>query len=330
MLQLNNKTPFAAAMALFPNEECIDTLYVMVQSSFNIGRQWTLLANQPAPIEADVHWGEPETTSLKTASDYHVGKTRTDIIMTGLACALNRQKVSSLDVSLAVGKVAKTVRVFGDRQWLGGRMTEPALFETMPMVYEKAFGGMHLVDGEVDSCEDRNPVGCGFAGNRSAIEMDGVPLPNLEDPRDLISSHEETPKPACFAYCSPGWQPRANYAGTYGEDWQTRRAPYLPEDFDKRFFNMAHSDLIYPGYLQGGEPVSISGMHPNGDLQFELPTIDLTALFKVNGKLDQVNFNLETLKIEPNLLQLSMLWRAAYPCDKKALQIEEVIVSPRH
>ncbi|MCP4494620.1 MAG: DUF2169 domain-containing protein [Gammaproteobacteria bacterium] len=330
MLQLNNKTPFAASMALFANPQCIDTMYAIVKATFNIGPKWTLLDEQIQPVEADIYWGEPESSSIKYASDYHTGKPNTDIIMTGLACAPDQQIVKQLDVGLSVGRVSKNIRVFGDRQWLNGRISEPAPFQTMPLVYEKAFGGMHLVDGEVESEDGRNPLGCGFAGKRSAKQMDGVPLPNLEDPQDLIQQHSQTPMPACFGYCSPAWEPRVNYVGTYDETWQTQRAPYLPEDFDSRFFNMAHPELVYPGYLQGGEAIAITGMHPGGDINFELPKVKLLSQYKINEQLDSAAFNLETLHIEPNLLQLGMTWRAAYPCDKKALKIEEIKVSLNH
>ncbi|MCP3690056.1 MAG: DUF2169 domain-containing protein [Gammaproteobacteria bacterium] len=330
MLQLNNKTPFAAAMSLFPNPQGVDTMYAMVKASFNIGPKWTLLDEQIPPVEADIYWGEPESSSIKYASDYHTGKPSTDIIVTGLACAAEQQMVKQLDVGLSVGRVSKNIRVYGDRQWFDGRISEPAPFKTMPLVYEKSFGGMHLVEGEVDSADARNPLGIGFAGNRSAKQMNGVPLPNLEDPRDLISEHSQTPMPACFGYCSPAWEPRVSYAGTYDETWQTQRAPYLPEDFDSRFFNMAHPDLVYPGYLQGGEVISITGMHPGGALNFELPEVKLVSQFKIKDKLNKTAFNLETLHIEPNLLQLSMIWRASYPCDKKALKIDEIKVSLNH
>ncbi len=327
MFQLNNKTPFAASLALFPNQDCIDTLYVIARASFNIGPQWTLTDEQLPPVEADIFWGEPENSSLKYASDYHIGKPNSDIIMTGLACAPDKRSIKKLDVSLSVGAVSKTVRVFGDRHWVEGRASGPLPFQTMPMVYEKAFGGLHLIDGEIDSADERNPLGCGYAGKRSARDMNGVPLPNLEDPARLINHPKDAPAPACFGYCAPAWHPRANFAGTYDEQWQTQRAPYLPEDFDSRFFNMAHPDLIYPGYLQGGEAVSISGMHPKGDLGFELPRIKLISKFKVADQVDSEAFKLETLHIEPNHLQLGIVWRASYPCDKKALKIEEIKIS---
>ena len=127
-----------------------------------------------------------------------------------------------------------------------------------------------------------------------------------------------------MSYIAPSWQPRVNYAGTYDEAWQKNRAPYLPEDFDKRFFNMAHPDLIYPGFLQGGELVHISGMHPKGDLQFTVPQVKLSTKITVKNRIEIPEFDLETLIIEPNQLQMSMVWKAALCCDKEALKISEV------
>ena len=121
MLQLHNTTPFAASMALFPNEDAIDTLYLIVKATFDISRDLTLSDEQAKPIDADVYWTEAGKSSVKYASDMHIGKPSTDIIMLGHACAPNKQEVTQLDVALSVGAVSKTVRVYGDRQWKDGR-----------------------------------------------------------------------------------------------------------------------------------------------------------------------------------------------------------------
>jgi hypothetical protein len=327
MLQLENKTPFATKMALFPNLDGIETLYLMVKASFYIGDKWTLLEKQLDPVEADLYYGEPESSSLKYASDFHIGKPGTDIIMNGLACAPGKGEVSQLDVALSVGSLGKTIRVFGDRKWDEGRISSPQSFTTMPMVYEKSFGGAHILEGEVNSIEKRNPVGAGFAGARTDKEMNGVRLPNLEDPANLIQTVRDTPQPACFGFISPSWEPRAAFAGTYDETWQNNRAPYLPLDFDSRFFNMAHPDLVAAEPLKGGEPVSISGMHPSGVIQFNLPVVALKSSIDVENTTHHPEFNLETVVLEPNQLNLSMVWRAAFPCNKKALKIKSARIS---
>ena len=324
MLQLHNSTRFAASMALFPNEDAVDTLYVIVKATFNFGKEFTLADEQTPPTPADVYWTEPGKSSIKYASDMHTGKSATDIIMLGHACVPGQKEATQLDVSLSVGKVDKTVQVFGDRQWQDGQITRPAPFKTMAMVYEKAYGGIHIADGQLAGADTRNPVGRGFAGTRKAGEMNGGPLPNLEDPRQLIRDVKDQPAPACFGFCAPNWQPRVAFAGTYDDTWKKNRAPYLPVDFDNRFLNMTHPDLVYPGYLQGNEPVTITSMHPDGTFKFDLPQVNPVARVKVVERVEQPAFNLETLILEPNLKKLSMIWRAAMPCDKQMLKISEI------
>jgi len=324
MLQLKNSTPFATNMALLQNADGVDTLYLIVKASFKIGSQWVLADEQVPPVEADEYWGEPNDSSIKYASDIHIGKPATDIIMIGDACSLNGISVKQLDVSLEVGQINKTVRVFGNRTWKDGKISSIESFQTMPMVYEKAFGGAHIVSESEHLLESKNPVGCGFAGKRSAIEMNGLALPNLEDPNSLIQQFTDQPEPACFAISSPSWKPRVDYVGTYDDAWQTQRAPYLPLDFDNRFFNMAHNNLIYPGYLAGGESVKITNMHAAGDLKFQLPRVNIVSQVNINNRNEYPKFNLETLLLEPNQLQLSMVWRAELRCDKESLKISDI------
>lgn len=327
MLQLKNRTPFAAQLALFPNQKGVDTLYIIVKAVFTIGRQWTLADTQIPPLGADEYWSDdPASSSIKTASDIHIGKASTDVVMIGHAWAPDNSEVGFLDVSLSVGNVNKQIRVFGDRYWDNGDITTPVPFSSMPLVYERAFGGIHKVDGKIIAGEVRNPIGCGFAGKRRIKEMNGLPLPNLEDPRQFLRRVGDVVAPAGFGFISPNWQPRLSYAGTYDEHWQKYCAPYLPEDFDLRFFNMAHPDLICPGFLSGGEPVRITGVNPHGHLHFYLPTVTLKADVAFRSRTEKPIFNLETLVIEPDEMQLGMTWKAAVPCDKEALKISEVAV----
>lgn len=324
MLQLKNTTPFAAEIATFPNEHGIDSLYVIVKASFVMGQQWRLAEEQVTPKMGDEYWGEPGLSSIKSLSDFHIGKINTDIIMQGNACAPNHQEVRQLDVHLTVGKVHKTVRVFGDRHWQNGQPTLALPFQSMPVVYERAFGGKHQVDDQNVFVEERNSVGCGFIGKRKIQEMEGIALPNIEDSNHLIRTPKDTPPPASFAPCSGDWLPRRQWAGTYDEVWQTICAPYLPDDFDKRFLNAAHPDLIYPGYLQGGEAIIIKGMHPSSDINLTVPQININCNVLLKDKKTPITLNIETLTLHPNQQQLAMVWLASFQCDKNLLNIAEI------
>lgn len=332
MLQLKNTTPFAANMALLPDEQGIEAIYVNVRGSFRIGPQWTLSEKQPPPATADVYWGDPASSSLKLASDYHIGKVATDVVMIGNACARDERPVHQLDVTLSVANRRKTVRVYGDRVWDQRRISAPEPFEHMPLLYERAFGGRWEGSkedaAEVLMADQRNPVGLGYAGGRDHSAMEGQPLPNLEDPRSLIRSIDDEPEPACFGFRAPHWRPRALFAGTYDEAWQRERMPYLPLDFDKRFLNGAHPDLICDGFLQGGEAVEIIGMRPEGKLQFSLPRVHLRGRVAGTGIPSEIlGFNLETVLLQPNDLEVSMVWKAKVSCDKNTLKVGRINVS---
>ena len=152
----------------------------------------------------------------------------------------------------------------------------------------------------------------------------GERLPNLEDPRDLISSAGDRPTPACFGYVAPGWEPRLSFAGTYDEAWQSQRAPFLPFDFDSRFFNAASADLVWDGYLTGGEPVELVNLSPRGPLRFHLPVCRIDCNGRVGGRSFALQLNIETVLFEPDESRVSILWRGAHPCGKHSLAVEEV------
>jgi hypothetical protein len=334
MLQLKNSTPFASQIAVLPDPRGIDTLYVTLKAAFVMGPRLTVAEPQPPVVLADEYWGEPGQSSLKYASDIHLTKPTTDVVLIGQAHAPGRKPVPQLDVSLAVGKRQKVVRVFGDRTWQPGLLALPASiskpepFKTMPLVYERAFGGFHETAGKQPEVlfEARNPVGSGFVGKRKGGELKDLPLPNLEDPADLIGGTRDTPPPAGFGFLAPTWLPRRSFAGTYDEAWARQRAPFLPKDFNPKFFNAAHPDLVCDRYLTGGERIQAVNVTPEGVLNFRLPVCELRPSVRVAGREETPALNLETVLIEPDERRLSLVWRAAVPCDKHPLKVESIVV----
>ncbi len=345
MLQLKNETPFVPSIAVFPNQQGIDTLYVAVKATFDIGARADI-AQQQQPLRlADEWWGEPGQSSLKYASEVHLSKPTTDVIIVGEACLPGHRPVQQLDVAVSVGGRNKIIRVFGERVWdsgfLGMSVSTPQTFETMPLIYERAFGGVHVVPsprktsavGVMDATsnevlfEERNSVGKGFTGRRSNKEIEGMALPNLEDPAYLIAKPKDRPAPACFGFVAPSWFPRKNFVGTYDAHWQKTRAPYLPADFDMRFFNAASPDLQMQQFLHGGEVIEIVNMSPDGRLRFALPHCELNVEVRVAGNVVRPKLSLETVLIEPTDKRLSMIWRAELQCDKQVLKVEQVTLA---
>ena len=170
-------------------------------------------------------------------------------------------------------------------------------------------------------------MGCGFAGKRNASAVEGQAVPNLEDPLALLSSFGDISTPACFAPVAPSWLPRRNFSGTYDAQWQRNRAPYLPDDFDARFFQCACPELTFDRYLQGGEPVQVLGCTPDGPIQFNMPPIRIYVAAHVDGSIEYPPANLETLIIEPDQNRASFTWRAALPCDRNVLKVEKIVLT---
>jgi hypothetical protein len=329
MLQFKNRTAFQGTVFASSDPSGVDTLYAVVKGTFSIGNGAVVTAEEQLPVvQQDEYHGDPAETSIRRPSDLSLGKPGTDVLLIGSAHTPAGRAAKWLDVSLRVGPVGKVVRVVGDRflrrDGVGFSITEPKPFTTMPLVWERAFGGSDVVES-TPSAEARNPVGTGYRDPEGQKVLDGLPLPNLEDPNEPMSSWKQRPAPACFAPISPHWEPRRSYAGTYDQRWQREQAPYLPADFDTRFFQLAPADLVVPGHLTGGEPVEVKGATPSGSLTFELPAIEVTFDFVTEAGTQSRVADLDTVVIEPDESRLALVWRTGLSCDKSLLRTGEIV-----
>lgn len=328
MLQIKNSTSLASSLMLLPDVSGVDTLFGVVKGTFDLGPRLTLADEQVPVTMADEHYGDASKTSIRAPSDVCLGKPGTDVVLIGSAWASDGRPTWQSDVTLSVGSASKTVRVFGDRVWnasaAGASIAWVSPFVQMPLTWERSYGGTDITE-KGPRAEPRNPVGTGFRANGGSKRLGGMPLPNLEDPTALIGSAGDAPPPAAFAPVAPNWEPRTKYVGTYDDTWQRSRAPYLPADFDPRFFHFAPSSLAMQRLL-GGEPVAIDGASPDGSLRFWLPRTSVTLTYRRDSGEDVRPCALETVIIEPDARRLVLVWRAALTCDKQALKIKEVEV----
>jgi hypothetical protein len=326
MLQLINQTPFKATISVLPDAAGVDTLYVVVKATVTLRPDLSLADVQVPPVLADEYYGDPATSSLRAPSDLHIGKPGTDVLLIGSARATDGRSVESLHVSMTVAGRHKRILVTGDRVWRDGRPSASEPFESVPLVWERAFGGTHR-DGTHVLADERNPVGCGLAAGRSAGAMEGQPLPNLEDPANPIQALGENPPPVCLAPIAPSWLARRRFAGTYDERWQRGRAPYLPDDFDRRFLQCAVPEFAFARYLEAGEQVEVSGVMPDGPCAFTVPDGRLSVDVMIAGSAHHPRVNLETLVVEPDDNRVSFTWRASVPCDRQALKVQTVVIT---
>jgi hypothetical protein len=332
MLQVDNRTPFNAALAVFPCPRGVETAYIAVKAAFDIGPEGLAPTARPVPLlPGDVYWGDPATSGLRAAGELTLCKPATDIVVLGAAVA-PREGQRGMAVSLRVGPVASTLLVTGARRWqrngLAWRASDPEVFDRVPLRWELAFGGFERpAEGkEAKEFEPRNPVGRGFIGRRESDFADR-PLPQIEHPDERLQEPGQRCTPVGWAPIPPTWSPRRDYGGTYDAAWQRQRAPFLPLDFDPRFLQTAPPSLVAPGHLQGGEPVRLQGCRPAGQgLAFDLPHCTLGTRFRFRGGEHEVEPRLDSILIEPDQLRVQMLWRAAFAVDKHLLQLSEVRV----
>ncbi len=327
MLQVDNRTPFTATLAVFADPRGIETAYAVVKAAFHVGADGVVPTPKPLPLLAgDVFWGDPQTTGLRAAGELTLCKPATDIVLLGSAVA-RREGERAMPVSLRVGPVTSALLVFGPRHWQrrGAQWvpSDPEPFERVPLRWELAFGGMErLANGQAaKEFEPRNPVGRGFIGTHET-EFADRPLPQIEHPEQRLQAAGERPPPVGWAPIAPFWSPRREYAGTYDAVWQKGRAPYLPTDFDERFLQTAPPGLVAPGHLVGGESVQVAGCLPNGQaLAFDLPRCTIGTRFNFRGDEIDVTPRLDSVIIEPDQRRVQLVWRAALEVDKHLLKL---------
>lgn len=315
--EISNLTRFAFAPTYLPDQDGRPLLVLVVKGSFAIGKGQTLsLAERQIEVmPAGLAWDARPNGSFKYEPDIAFAKCATDVVLVGSASA-PRPGTTAMDVELRAGALRKTVRIFGDRRWMksltGFRASAPAPFERIELRFERAFGGGEPVGEEAlhRHFDVRNPIGVGYTAPGRPV-VDGLAMPNLEDPSALISTANDRPAPAGFGFTSPHWQPRAAFAGTYDHAWRTSRMPLLPADFDLRFFSAASAGLTAPGFFKGDEPIQVLGASPGGALSFDLPGVrpPVCRVKRRSCPDEIVETRLDTVVVDTDESLVLLTWR---------------------
>ena len=330
-----NTTGMEAGLTVATDKDGRDYCVVVIKGTFVTDDGESILAEEQEPlVHADAHYGDPVETSIQYECDFARFKPRADVVVNGHAYSPTGQPVDEVEVSLEVNSLKKSVRVVGDRKWelgaLRPRISKPTPFLKMPLVYERAFGGSdHTHDKpKYQGTELRNLVGVGFQKNSDPKSIEGTPLPNLEDPRHPIRGWSDTPPPAGFGILGRGWQPRITHAGTYDDKWLDHRFPFLPEDFDERYFQSAPADQQVP-FFKGGEVVRCTNMTPDGRFEVTVPRVNVPILFRFRDREVEADPNIDTLIVEPDENRFLLTWRATVPIGPRLHALREVFVGRR-
>jgi hypothetical protein len=104
--------------------------------------------------------------------------------------------------------------------------------------------------------------------------VDGLDLPLTEAIDDPVTSPFGEYRPMALGPIPRVFPTRLRYAGTYDDHWKDKIFPFLPPDFDERYYQCAPLDQqIAPP--APGTPVVIIGLTPQGREEFRLPDTEL-------------------------------------------------------
>jgi hypothetical protein len=330
--QIVNRTPFAAAQSWVRDRNGAEVWLVAIKCTFDITPDGSTVisSEQPPVLRIPEYCGEPGKSSLRFESDLVLTKATTDVVVLGHACAPEGIPVAELDVGLRIGAMQKSLRVFGDRVWTANGPSRAQPFTKMPLMYERAFGGVDRKATDPGRAWDwRNPVGTGFA--TSNLNVVGMSLPNFEYPDQLVSTWDNRPAPAGLGPIASFWQPRAAFAGTYDSTWENTRQPLLPQDFDERFFQCAPIDQQTPAFLSGGERVVLVNLSRIGQTRFQLPEIelDLVTKFMDGERRFHEPPKLHTVILQPDIPRVSLVWHSALECHAHVYKLEQTRIELR-
>jgi len=234
-------------------------------------------------------------------------------------------------VSFRLGSISKSLYVFGDRRWnktagISTGISDPVPFTSMDITWENAFGGEGY---------KLNPRGKGATEIKDSAGHSNFPLPNIEDPRDLVCAAGKKYKPVSFDYMGPERtaSEEIDKLGTYDEKWLIYNWPYLPDDFDLQAGYAAPRDQrLKEGFFNGDEEIVLKNMHPKKSaIKTKLPGIRIRGFFKGSrfekSFFEELTMELDKIWIFPHLETGILIWHAITSiADEEASEVTDLVV----
>jgi hypothetical protein len=337
-MELINATRMVAGYTMGLEPSGRELLVVVIKGTFALPQpgEAVRLADEQRPlVMADTFTGEPGFTAPVHEVDFAPRKHRCDVLLTGHAHAPAGHEVTRLRVGLRVGTLQKAFDVVGHRVWQAGltgiTASAPQRFTRMPVSYDVAWGGAdrHSDDPAEHDAYLPNPVGRGWHKHLKNAWVDGTPLPNTEALGQAVNFPTDKCTPMALGPLGRGWPARARYAGTYDDEWRDKVFPFLPADFDERYYQAAPEDQQLP-LPQGPLDVVLSGFTPDGTRQFTLPHFEAPVhVFPKRGEREDLLARLDTIVFEPDAERFTMSWRVARPLKKSMHEIAQVLVGKK-
>jgi hypothetical protein len=315
---------------------------VVLKGTFTLAPGKLQIAPKQTPVTmADEPWdvANAERSSLRRFGDVLLFKPTTDVIVTGTAHAPGGEPLRSWEAAVEVRRgglavVTSRARVLGPRRWRhadsqGWSLTEPEPVAEVPIRYELAYGGAYPIKTEGGppwAVYRPNPSGTGFVDESTLDTALEYPAPQWESITEPVGKPNQDCPLVGFGPVARPWSSRLPFAGTYDEAWllksRQERARGLPSDyaadFDPRFFQYAHPELITPEYLTGSEEIVLTGLaRGQSPLSVALPGIELEAWVFDGAKQGSGRTPvLDTVHVDLDTMTVSVSWRLTLPCEQ--------------
>jgi hypothetical protein len=287
---------------------------LVVKTAYQWDDQGTLTPLPESDIEIEVvdrfYNDDAQNKGLAASSDTVPFKKGFELLLTGTAHSL--APTQSIMVSMALQDAThrtvwqKQCRVTGERHWqrslLGWQPSEPALFQSLPMQYEHAYGGKCSKNS--DNVFNENPIGIGFK-----INSEQNALPIIEQ-APWLTNPKQSRSPAGFAPLAPHWSPRLERLQSLDAEAAAQGACPYSWPVDPNLFNAAPEDQILTEPPNQSCRLKLQGLHPKHEVQtIALPKNIPQAWYK-SALLPLV---WDTLIIDADKQRLYQLWRVSVP-----------------
>ncbi len=332
-MRVLNRTPYAHQFTMGMDKKGREYLSFVVKGTFAFPDR---LSDPPQPADeqrplvmADEYTGAPGFSATLWETDFAFRKACCDVVLQGAAHAPGGKPAERVRVGVKVGDWSKQLDVVGQREWrtLGPSIaaTKPYPFTRQPFSYDTAFGGPDRSDPEEKAPHvyRDNPVGIGFATVTNQSKLTGQPLPNTEAVGDEVTSPYGKYRPMALGPVGRGWPDRARYGGTYDEHWEKNVFPFLPADFDERYYQMAPEDQQI-GFPATGTPVILVNLTPRGREEFRLPETPLPLrVFRGRDVCFDAVPRPDTLIFDPEARVFMLVWRISVPMRRHITEFTE-------
>lgn len=339
-----NNTPIPAKLTISEIYGMDDRFGIVVaKATYKFDNQGNVEIDTQEPFPL---FGNDEKTELGLLprDDFPRKDSVFEVILLGSAFAPRGKSTESMTVSLTVGKHKRKIVVFGDRQWIRDSISKdkaviskPKLFTSMPLTYERAFGGSCEVfldkDSPVTVADPINRSGRGFdfeaiikGISEQFYTAKGYPifdktrcLPNVEHSDQLIKKWDDVPTPACWATVPMDTGIHAkrsmdiskiniNQDDPLGSDFPTS----LP--LDKGVFHRASPEWIID-LPQKGAQIILEGLTPEGILKFALPSLRIFMDYVVGDRSGVRELSPQMLVLLPDEKRFYVVHRHVFNVD---------------